>query len=333
MYYLKRILLAAAAILFVAFLLFSFFFSGRIPENPTGTLGNTPGNLINKGLFCENDGKVYFANAYDDYSLYSMNPDGTQAKKLTKTGANYINAAGDYLYYYQTHSTENFALGFIRQPYGVFRCKKNGNDITCLTRDASGIIQLVDNALYYQHYTTQQGVYLDRLALDKSSETTIMEAMISPASVQNGVLYYNETRENHHLYAYDMASGSSTLLWEHDLWNPIIHGEYIYFMDLDSEYELHRYHPVTGDHQVLTTDRVDTFNVYGNKIYYQKNDPDNPALIRMNLDGSGQETVAPGNYENLNMTSQYVYFNAFNAPTPVFCQSLNGPISVSTFTP
>ena len=33
----------------------------RIPQNPAGTEGNTTGNLYNKGLFCESDGKIYFS--------------------------------------------------------------------------------------------------------------------------------------------------------------------------------------------------------------------------------------------------------------------------------
>lgn len=37
----------------------------RIPDNPPETVGNTAGNLNNSGYFCEYDGTVYFANAYD----------------------------------------------------------------------------------------------------------------------------------------------------------------------------------------------------------------------------------------------------------------------------
>ena len=52
----------------------------------------------------------------------------------------------------------------------------------------------------------------------------------------------------------------------------------------------------------------------------------------MRLDGSQNEVVAAGIYENINATSEYVYFNAYDAPTPVFHTPLYGPVSVSTFT-
>ena len=73
----------------------------KIPENPAGTVGNTGGNLYNDGLFCENEGQVFFANPYDENTLYVMNPDETENKKLTTVSVKSINAAGKYVYYYQ----------------------------------------------------------------------------------------------------------------------------------------------------------------------------------------------------------------------------------------
>ena len=70
----------------------------------------------------------------------------------------------------------------------------------------------------------------------------------------------------------------------------------------------------------------------GSYIYYQKNDSAAPALMRMRLDGSEPEIVAEGNFENINITSQYVYFNEFNADTPVYHTPAEGPVYVSVFT-
>ena len=73
----------------------------KVPKNPPGTIGNTAGNLYNNGLFCENDGYVYFANTYDSSALYRMRPDESEIKKLVYTEVSNINADGKYLYYYQ----------------------------------------------------------------------------------------------------------------------------------------------------------------------------------------------------------------------------------------
>ena len=47
----------------------------------------------------EKDGIVYFANPADNYCLYSMNPDGTNIKKLEDQSVSYINVDDHYIYY------------------------------------------------------------------------------------------------------------------------------------------------------------------------------------------------------------------------------------------
>lgn len=329
----KVFIIFMVIILFFGGILFFSFWSKRIPSNPSGTIGNTAGNLINNGLFCESDGKVYFSNPYDQDTIYSMNSDETEIKKISTVGAQSINAAGNFLYYYQKSAGSGSGLGYVMHTVGLYRSKTDGSSVACLKRDPTGIITLINNDLYYQHYTNKTGTYLDRMSTDKSSEETIFTSMISPASVVNGIIYYTNPDDSHYLYTYDTTTGSSSLLWPHRVWNPIYHNDYIYFMDMETDYELHRYNPYTNEEEVLTTDRIDTYNVYGDIIYYQKSSPTEPALMRMRTDGSQPETVASGIYQNINITSGYVYFNAFDQPAPLYHQSTFGPVYVEQFIP
>ncbi len=75
-------------------------FLSRVPANDISVTGNTAGNLNNSGLFAEDNGKVYFSNAYDDGRLYSMNADETDVKRLTGSRVSSINVGGKFLYYY-----------------------------------------------------------------------------------------------------------------------------------------------------------------------------------------------------------------------------------------
>ena len=61
----KTLLIFAGIIILIAGLFTVTYLTGRVPMNDENTTGNTAGNLNNGGLFCESDGKVYFANAYD----------------------------------------------------------------------------------------------------------------------------------------------------------------------------------------------------------------------------------------------------------------------------
>ena len=104
-------------------------------------------------------------------------------------------------------------------------------------------------------------------------------------------------------------------------------------MDLDSNYALHSYDLATGEELALTKERIDFFNVYGTVIYYQTADTSSPALKRIYIDGTGEETVMEGIFESVNITSMYAYFNEFDKPTPVYHQSTYGAVNPGVFNP
>ena len=309
--------------------------SEKVAQNPSGTVGNTAGNLINNGLFCEAEGKVYFSNPYDENTLYVMNTDESEAKKLTTVGVNSINAAGNYVYYYQNSTGSGSGLGYAVKTTGMYRVTKDGDKYLCLKRDPVGTLTLIDNTIYYQHHDDAiQGFRLDSISTDKKQESVIFDSIISPACAVNGVIYYNNPLENNYLYSYDTHTGANTLVWQHKVYNPIYHTDgYLYFMDVETEYELHRYDLTSGSHEVITTDRVESYNIAGDYIYYQKFSQNEPALMRVYTNGTGSEVVAYGNYENINVTSNYVYFSEYQTPSPLYHQAVFGPVNVTVFKP
>lgn len=319
-----------AAILLIIIVL--SLFTGKIPMNSEDTVGNTAGNLNNGGLFCESDDKVYFANAYDNYSLYSMNPDETEIQKLGINQVSSINAAGNYLYYYmQSGSSGGKGLGYMGRTAGIYRSRKDGKRIQCLERTYSDIVQLCGNYLYYQAYSNKNGMRLNKIKIDKKDKVTVADYTINPASYANGRIYYNGTQENHYLYTLDTATDSMSSIWQGNVWNPIYFDGYIYYMDLSNNYGLSRYSIYNDVVEILTNDRIDYFNLYEYYIYYQTGGETAPALKRMYIDGSYLETVAEGIYENINITAQYVYFNRYNEPVPVYKTSTFGSVNVTTF--
>lgn len=331
---LKAVLIIILLISVIGGLSIFTYVQNRVPQNPTGTVGNTAGNLYNNGLFCEDEGKVYFSNSYDANTLYVMNPDETEIEKISTIGASSINAANKYVYFYQGTTADGSGLGYTVKTTGIYRMTKDGKDSICLKREPVGILTLINNSIYFQYYLNTGGLNLSQISIDKENEAVALDGIVYPACVVNNVIYYSNPADNFALYSYDTISGFNSMLWNHRVWNPIYHTDgYIYFMDIDTEYELHRYHPSTGEHQTLTTDRLEGFNVYDNYIYYQKFSQFEPMLMRMYTDGSNPEIVAYGNFENINITSQYVYYNEYNAPTPIYHQALYGPVNPTIFAP
>ena len=328
----KYILFPALLILFLTVTLVISSLKGRVPSNDISVTGNTAGNLNNHGLFCELDGKVYFSNAYDNGCLYSMNTDETEVRKLISGNISSINAAGDYLYYFMDTADSGTGFGYMIRTYGVYRAKTNGKASVCLVRDGCVTMQLVGDYLYYQRYNNQDFTKFYKLKTDKSENILVSDEIINPAACNNGIIYYNGQNKDHYLYALDTRTDTSSTVYEGNLWYPIYQNGYIYYMDVGENYRICRYSLSEQTVEVLTHDRADSFNVGNSYIYYQKNDTDAPALMRMRLDGSEPEVVAEGIYENINITSNYVYFNEFNSEVPVYHTPSEGAVNVTAFT-
>lgn len=313
----KSYVIAIVFILFVfIFLTILFIVGNKITMNPPGTVGNTPGNLNNSGLFCEYDGKVYFSNSYDGGSLYSMNTDESNLKKLNGSNARNILAGGKYLYYFHAANSGISGIGGISTPKSFNRTELNGRKTVSLSRDTIMTAQLVDNYIYYLTDDNGEPAF-KKIKIDKTEETKLADYIINPACAANGVIYYNGTLTDHYLYGLNTTTGVSNEIWQGNIWYPILDGDYIYYMDVAENYRLCRYSLSQNMVEVLTNDRVDCFNVGYGYIYYQKNG-DSPSLNCMYADGSNVQIIAEGNFTNINLTSQYVYFQPFGDDTTTY---------------
>lgn len=328
----KILLFAGIILIFLVVSSVISSFTGKIPSNDISITGNTAGNLNNGGLYAESNGKVYFSNAYDNGCLYSMNTDETELKKLSNSQASSINVGGDYLYYYMDSSGGGTGLGYVIRTYGIYRSELNGKNSECLDRNAAVTMQLAGDYLYYQRYTNQDFTKFYKVKTDKSENVLVSDSIINPAACYNGIIYFNGTEKDHYLYALDTRTDTISTIYEGNLWYPAYYAGYIYYMDVSSNYRLCRYSLADNTVEILTNDRVDTFNVGDSYIYYQRNSSTEPALMRMHLDGSDPEIVAEGNYSDINLTSSYAYFHAFGQDVPVYHTPVNGAVNVTAFT-
>lgn len=329
---LKLIIILGIIVLLLVFASVFNYLSERIPSNDISVTGNTAGNLNNGGLFAENDGKIYFANAYDGGCMYSMSSDESELKKITSSQVASINTGGNFLYYYMDSSGGGTGLGYVIRTYGIYRSKTDGSSTKCLDRNAAVTMQLVGDQIYYQRYNNTDYTKFYKIRTDKSGQVQVSDEIINPAACYNGIIYFNGSSNDHYLYALDTRTDNISTVYTGNLWYPAYHNGYIYYVDLPSDYSLCRFSLTAGTVEILTNDWVDTFNVGDQYIYYQRNSSTEPALMRMGLDGSNPEVVAYGNYENLHLTSSYAYFNAFGAETPVYHTPVNGPVNVTEFT-
>ena len=301
-------------------------------EVPEGTLGNTAGNLNNNGLYCESDGVVYFANPYDNNALYSMSPDGSDLKRIIDLDVKFINAGGNYVFFYGKPHMTTTGLGSVVGKPGMYCIQKDGKKLVALTKDVSQNMILYGNKIYYQHYTIKDGTTFNVMDLKTKEPKELLHYMINPSSMYNGTIFYNGMYKDHYLYAFNTVDNTESVIWEGDIWNPIYDNGYVYYMDVLNDYRLCRYSIGNNTIEILTNERTDFFNLYGNYIYYQVSSPVSPALKRISLDGSEQITLADGIYKDINVTSTYVYFTAFGTDSPIYRTPTYGAPNVTEFT-
>ena len=330
------ITIVVMAIIFVAVVVLAVLrgHNNSIPENTAETVGNTSGNLNNMGYFCEHEGRIYFANFADNYYLYSMDPVTLDAERIVDVPVSYINAAGEYLYFYYNDQGGEKFMGVSGNMRGVYRIKANGKDsLTCLDRTTSGIVSLLGNKLYYQHYNNEDGMTLYSVTTDGREKEQVSEEIINPSCIMYGNIYYPDMTGLFNLKVFSPDTNTTEEYLDERMYNPICSGDYIFFMNVADDYCLYRYGMYDQSIAKLTKERLDLFNVYGDYVFYQTNSDSRPRLVRMRTDGSNPEIIAEGNYTDINCTSTYTFFRPFDDENTFYMISTQGPISVANFMP
>lgn len=288
----------------------------RTVMNDENAYGNTAGNLLNGGAFCEKDNKIYFSNPNDDGSLYEMNNDCTGFLKLHSDKAAYINTAGPYIYYSRINNTREHAMGsiFIFDNTGIYRIrKKGGSHMKQLYKDPVGMVNLSGNYLYYQHYQDKKGLELYRVKIDGKDNAKISGEGIVPASISDGAMYYAGVNDDHNINTLDLSSGASSVLAKANAVNCIKAGNAVYYISQEDNYGIVKCNLDGSKKQLIVKEQCFTFNLSesGKYLYYQVDGGDHNGFCRMNLQTRKSTVLKKGDYSQIYVTSNYVFFTEF----------------------
>lgn len=299
--------------------------------------GNTSSNLHNKGLFCEYNNIVYFANPYDQNALYAYDVNKNSTKKLAEGSVKYINTDGHYIYYVKepanTTERSDESLAFLTGGLkGIYRCDMQGKNSEVVTDNTSGVLHLVGNTLYYQQYEADQGLYLHSLNLDGTNDKELAQDALNPAGYANGKIYCTGFSNAVNVRVIDTEANTISNLPDIKGYMCIPDGEYLYYMDLNRDYALSRYNMTTGETEHLTEERLDTYHICSDTIFYQVSHEKTPGLYRMNKESLESELIKEGVFCNLNADSSYLYFNDFYNTVPIYQVPVSGSTIVSEFT-
>lgn len=296
--------------------------------------GNTGGNLYNGGYFCEKDGIIYFANPNDNMNLYSISRTGSDLEKISDDTVAYINADDNYLYYTRNNSDSDTAFSFLNiNRHALCRITPDGKTKKVLDGDPSLYACLCGNYVYYIHYDKKDASTLYRIKIDGTEKEQVVKEPLIAVDAQKQYLYYAGVSSEHHLHRMDTVQQSSITVREGDFYNPIFHDGYVYYMDPQRDYALSKLNMETQEITEITGERADCFNINGSYLYYQCNSKTSPALCRVKTDGTESEEICAGNYANINVTSSYIYFTAYDNLSTFYYTPATGKPSVSVFSP
>lgn len=332
----KKVIIILVFITVAAFLWVFFYSLGRTYYNEEEEVGNTAGNIINGGLFSEQDGKIYFSNDNDDGALYVMNSDGTNIKKVHNDKAVYINADENYVYYLRANSTRENTSGnkLTFNNSGMYRINHNGKGLKSISRNPGSYLFLKGNFVYYQNYDVNSGLFLYREKIDNTMERLLLEDAVIPSLIMDNKLYYAGYGKDHNINVMDLSSFVASTYIEGNFAYPIFKNDYIYYLDLSNNYTLNRMRLDGSEQTVLVDQLCSTYNITnsGKYLYYQVDEEGDSKLARLNLETMEHETLKEGYYKQIHVTDKYVFFKDFDN-SHTYVQSADGSLKLGTFDP
>ena len=291
-------------------------YSNKVYYNEEDVTGNLAGNLYNGGLYCEVDGTIYFSNPADDGALYSMAPDCTDVKKLSTDKVASINADEHYIYYsrrnYAKESSTIIIFNF--ENTGIYRYTKKNGKLKQLFGGANGVSCLYGNTIYYQHYDEQTAIQLYGVGIDREHEGKISTDGGIPASIYGGILYYAADDKDHYLHALNLNTKEDQVIFYDNCFMPVAMPGGIYYIASSDNYAIYRIGYDGGDPVKLVDEFCFTFNITEDEkfLFYQIDGGDDNRLVCLDLTTGISRTIMDGNFKQINITSQFVFFTDFS---------------------
>lgn len=331
----KSLIILSIITVIVLIIIFSYTHN-RTFHNDEELVGNTSGNIYNGGLFCEKDGRIYFSNDNDDGSLYVMNSNTTDIKKLHNDKVAYLNADENYVYYLRTNNTRENNTGNILMfnNTGIYRINQNGKKLKLISSNPGSYVTLKGNHLYYQNYDVNEGLFLYRNQTDGALPRLLLKEAVIPSVLMNNRMYYIGVNHDHNINYFDLSSFTSGLHIMGDFAYPIFLGEYIYYMDPSNNYTINRMNLDGTSQQVLVNERCSTYNITNSSkyLYYQIDDLDNSKMCRLDLTTMESQVLLDGHFKQIHVTESYVFFKDFDNQN-TYVISADGGSELGTFNP
>jgi hypothetical protein len=220
--------------------------------------------------------RIYYQNGKDGMKIYVMNTDGSGRQKLNDDDSENINVTSDRIYYCNTD--DGFTL---------YSMNTDGSDRKKLNGDNPLYMNVVDDRIYYSgELSGIKGIYsvktdgTDRIKLTDDSPYLMIAA--------DGWIYYNNENDDSKLYAIRTDGSDRHKLNDDYALSINVVDDRIYYKN-GNEGKIYSINTDGGDRKLLSDDSADWLIVGDSRIYYTIT---GSKIYSMNIDGSDKQLLA-----------------------------------------
>lgn len=263
--------------------------------------GNTPGNINNLGLVCQNGNWIYFSNVNDGYKLYRMRLDGSGRQKLNDNKSYYINVVGDWIYYKMEDGTV---------PSYIYRIHFDGTGEERLYKGYDiRNVYVVNNTIYFSEPIDG----IQKMSLDGTNRRQINGNYVDSMIVQDDSIYFNQSLWGRILKVRTDGSGlemlrdNPTTYVVPDCYYLRVVNNWIYYRCGYDDRKIYRMRTDGSQEVKISDSRPDAMNISGDWLYFSNRD-DGDRIYRMHKDGGGEEKLCEYSTNWIIILGDWLYF-------------------------
>ena len=300
------------------------FFRISVPKNET--LGNSLGNLLNKGLFAKEGDWIYYRNDGDGGKLYKFNINDKRNIKLTNVPISHISVIGDWVYYFKDDNNSSINI-----------VSTNGKRNKTLFKDQVNNI-IVSDRIYYllKRNSPLDGIYSLNLngrnrkyitGGDRVNEFSIDTESIYFASMSGSSNINNSNDSKIFLYQRPIDGKSNdNILGQISTMdsNLIVDDGWIYYTDgHGGNTNLYRAKIDAFEGIKLINRNVKRINISRNYIFYSVMEEivdgrTKGKLYRSDLDGNNEVKLADNYLDSIHVLDGWIYYGLIDKASNQF---------------
>ncbi len=262
-------------------------------------LGNTNGNINNKGSLCADSENIYYQKIDDGYKIYKSDLNGNNETKLNDFSSYFINVYNDKVYY----ASED-------DGFNIYCMNKDGSDNKKILESPANYMTIYKDNIYYSN--ADDNGYIYRASLDGTKNEVIFKNAAYFVTAYKDKLYFVNTSDNAKIYQSDLDGNNSKAIVEDYSCYINLYNDYVYYTTPPNPQTkqggdyLHRYSLI--DHTVddLLNFACSDINITNDRIYYLN--MDESKIYSCDLDGEDIKEVVGERGYYINIAGNKIYY-------------------------